>query len=52
MKYHHITDNKICWACGTNWGEKKNASRMLMGKPKGQWPLGDNGHLAAKCWWE
>jgi hypothetical protein len=33
----------MCWVCGTNWGGKKNASRMLMGKPKGQWQLSVGG---------
>jgi hypothetical protein len=37
--HDQVKDDEIGWSCSTN-GEKRNAYRMLMGKPEGKRPLG------------
>jgi hypothetical protein len=43
LKYNRNTqfleEDEMDGACSTN-GEKRNAYRLLVGKPEGKWPLG------------
>jgi hypothetical protein len=42
----------VCGACSPNGGKKRNAYRLLVGKPEGKRPLGSsNFQLFVSHWW-